>query len=189
MEIIDKILSDNTLKIIAIVLIITILIALIMFFVQYNIDRAKGKHAKFLWFESNIPSTNETTEARPSNDFSNSKNINTGTNSGNIGDKYEGLKQRTIDNNDERELLDLITNFKNDYSDRINNSHLTIGHPGDKESMNLAQQVESVLRRHGYHKLQSSILQTYGVVGKKFGVSNAPDDTILIEIYPADNVE
>jgi hypothetical protein len=29
---------------------------------------------------------------------------------------------------------------------------------------------------------------THGVIGKKFGISNAPDNSILIEIYSPDNV-
>jgi hypothetical protein len=41
----------------------------------------------------------------------------------------------------------------------------------------------------GFNKIEICTLQTFGVIGRKFGVSNAPDNSIMIEIFPADNVE
>lgn len=115
------------------------------------------------------------------------KNINTGTNYGQIGDNFYGIKQRSINESELEYLISEIEKFKREYSTKINNSHITIGFPGDKESSILAGQVANCLIERGY-KVQPMTLVTYGVVGKKFGVSNAPDDTILVEIYPADNV-
>ncbi|MBC9798084.1 hypothetical protein [Sinomicrobium weinanense] len=191
MEIINKILEDKVLKTTFLVLVIIIVLIFVVFLVQYNIDRSRGVHAKFLWFESNIPSKqNENTEKKePPIKIDDSKNVNTGTNLGNIGDTYEGIEQRHVTNGDAEILLNEIKNFRESYSGKINYSHITIGYPGDKESIILAQEVEILLRNNGYDKIEPMILQTYGVTGKKFGISNAPDNSIMVEIYPADNVK
>lgn len=237
MEIINKILEDKTFRIIAISLIVLLIVAFVTFFIQYNIDRSNGKHAKFLWFESNIPSkqtnqneketiatskidslkkfdsvTNQNNEknkqvdmtksknevsgtnygnvGNQSTEIKNSKNVNTGTNYGNIGDRYEGVKQRHLTETDAKQLIDEIEQYKKQNSEKINPSHITIGWPGDKESTILAQEVEKVLRINGFNKIEASTLVTYGSgFGKKFEISNAPDNTIMIMIYQADNVE
>ena len=44
-------------------------------------------------------------------------------------------------------------------------------------------------KRQESGSIEICTLQTFGVVGRKFGVSNAPDNSIMIEIFPADNVE
>lgn len=197
---------------------------IIIFFIQYNIDRTKGKHAKFLWFESNIPTTEnytltdtkgrnnelqnhkkakvENVNPPPDNTaeknvnlkpkeenvtITNSKNVNTGKNYGNIGDTYTGIEQRHFTNQDAKELIVDIEQFKIKYKDKIDSSHITIGYPGDKESKIVAAEAEQILKKNGFPNIQISILKTYGVTGKLFGISNAPDNSILVEIFPADN--
>src|SRR5690606_29460067 len=117
------------------------------------------------------------------------KNINTGQNYGEIGDKYTGLKQREVTQEDVQYLTREIDKFSKKYADKINRSHITLGYPGCKETTNLANQIYPVLQRMGFNKIEVCILQTFGVVGRKFGVSNAFDDSIMIEISPAENVE
>ncbi|EJL6746682.1 hypothetical protein NMR85_004007 [Vibrio alginolyticus] len=181
-------------------ILVLIFIMLITFFIQYNIDRVKGRHAKFLWFEVNAnhsrikepetkDSPHETTqEPRPISNVS-GKNVNTGTNYGEIGDKYTGLKQRDITSNDIAYLKNEIESFRNKYADRINGNHITVGFPGCKETTNLVHQLIPILNDLGFKNIQRMNLQTYGVVGQKFGVSNAPDDSLMVEVFPADNVE
>lgn len=115
------------------------------------------------------------------------KNINTGTNHGHIGDKYEGVKQRIFTKNDFEDLKELINNFRSEYSEKINKAHITIGNPGDKESTIYCQQIANALTQNGEH-VQVDILVTHGYVDKHYSVSNAPDDTILIEVFPIPNV-
>ena len=118
----------------------------------------------------------------------NAKNENTGTNNGSIGDIYTGIPQRIFNDDDKRNILSQINQFKSDYSDKIVSTHITIGFPGDKESESFAKQIAEFLSTKGYGNIRPMILQTYGIHGKRFGVSNAPDNSIMIEVYPADNV-
>jgi len=121
-------------------------------------------------------------------DFSGSKNVNLGTNYGHIGDRYSGIKQRTFTEYELNSLIQEIESFSEKYGEKINKNHITIGFAGDKESLILANKVAEGLTKKGYEKIEVMTLITYGVTGKKVGVSNAPDDTILIEIFPSDNV-
>tara|TARA_R110002020_G_scaffold76004_3_gene193070 strand:+ start:356 stop:730 length:375 start_codon:yes stop_codon:yes gene_type:complete len=115
------------------------------------------------------------------------KNINTGENYGHIGDKYEGIKQRIFTKEDLTKLVNEINEFSQKYSDKINTNHLTIGNPGDKESNIYCQQIFNALTQNGY-KVEVMGLMTNGFVDKNISVSNAPDDTILIEVFQAPNV-
>ncbi|GHE22039.1 hypothetical protein [Halomonas urumqiensis] len=164
---------------------------LLILFVQYNIDRAKGRHAKFLWFEVNaVPPPQSAIEKQEAPQPSiTGKNVNTGQNYGEIGDKYTGLKQREVTQEDVQYLTQEIEEFSKRYAGRINRSHITLGYPGCKETTNLAKQLYPVLKRMGFNKIEVCTLQTFGVAGRKFSVSNAPDNSIMIEIFPADNVE
>lgn len=119
----------------------------------------------------------------------NAKNVNTGVNTANIGDTYTGIQQRHFSEDDIQELLSQIATFEKNNRDLINHNHLTIGFPGDKETKTLALELVEILNGKGYKNIQPFMLQTYGVTGKLFGVSNAPDNSIMIEIYPADNVQ
>ncbi|WP_332406178.1 hypothetical protein MRN18_15480 [bacterium 19MO04SH03] len=182
------------------VILCLIFIMLITFFIQYNIDRSKGRHAKFLWFEVNAghdritePETQEQSSKNIRDSIStgsvSGKNVNNGTNFGEIGDKYTGLKQRDITRDDIVYLENEIKSFMDKYADRINSNHITIGFPGCKETTNLVHLLIPVLNSFGFKNIQCMNLQTFGVVGKKFGVSNAPDNSLMVEVFPADNVE
>ncbi|HCG5239316.1 TPA: hypothetical protein NJZ22_004586 [Vibrio parahaemolyticus] len=177
-----------------------IFIMLFTFFIQYNVDRVKGRHAKFLWFEVNAnhsginesetpEQSNKTTQHSSSVGNVSGKNVNTGTNYGEIGDKYTGLKQRKITRDDIAYLRNEIESFRTKYADRINSNHITIGFPGCKETTNLVHQLIPVLNGFGFNNIQWVNLQTFGVIGRKFGVSYAPDNSLMIEVFPADNVE
>lgn len=115
------------------------------------------------------------------------KNINTGENYGHIGDKYEGIKQRVFTVEDFESLRSQINEFKSKYSDKINDDHITIGNPGDKESTVYSQQIYNALTQNGFN-VEIMTLQTFGYVDKDFSVSNAPDDTVLVEVFQAPNV-
>jgi len=115
------------------------------------------------------------------------KNINTGLNFGHIGDKYEGIKQRIFTEEDFKNLQGLIVDFRNKFSDKIRDTHITIGNPGDKESSIYCQQIYNALIQNGY-KVEIMNLATFGYTGKNFSVSNAPDDTILVEVFNSPNV-
>lgn len=115
------------------------------------------------------------------------KNINTGNNYGHIGDQYKGIEQRIFTESDNEQLLKEINEFQERYSDKINESHLTIGNPGDKESTIYCQQINNALKKAGYN-VQIMGLMTQGFMDKNFSVSNAPDDTVLIEVFQAPNV-
>lgn len=116
------------------------------------------------------------------------KNINTGTNYGHIGDKYEGIKQRQFTNEDYQKLKKEINEFIGKYSDKINNSHITIGNPGDKESTLYCNQIANALIQDNI-KVQFMTLMTFnGDHDKNFSISNAPDNTILIEVLSAPNI-
>lgn len=115
------------------------------------------------------------------------KNINTGNNYGHIGDKYEGTKQRIFTEEDYSKLINQIEDFNKKNASKINHSHITIGNPGDKESTIYSNQIYDALTHFG-HKVEMSSLQTFGYVDKNFSVSNAPDGTILIEVFQAPNV-
>lgn len=190
-KVIELLLTSQTLQWLVIGLFVLIAILLLTFFVQYNIDRAKGKHAKFLWFEVNAispqPAREEQAEVPPPN--INGKNINTGQNYGEIGDKYTGLKQREVTQEDVEFLSQEIEKFSKAYSEKLNCSHIILGYPGCKETTNLANQIYPILQRMGFSKIEPCMLQTFGVVGRKFGVSNGPDNLMMIEIFPPDNVE
>jgi len=123
---------------------------LLILFVQYNIDRAKGRHAKFLWFEVNAVRPQSTKEEAPQTSIT-GKNVNTGQNYGEIGDKYTGLKQREVTQEDVRYLTQEIEKFSKKYADKINRSHITLGYPGCKETSNLANQIYPVLQRMGFN--------------------------------------
>ncbi|WP_277372588.1 hypothetical protein [Pseudomonas sp. AA-38] len=164
-------------------------IMLIVLFIQYNIDRARGRHAKFLWFEVNAVQPSPASEPLSQQKTITGKNINTGTNHGEIGDKYTGLQQREVTQEDIEFLKQEISRFSTQHSEKIVRSHITLGYPGCKETTFLANQLAAVLQKMGFNKIVPMNLQTFGVIGKKFGVSNAPDNSLMIEIYPADNVE
>lgn len=115
------------------------------------------------------------------------KNINTGTNYGHIGDRYEGIKQRVFTHQDLETLLGLINDFQKKFKDRINTSHITIGNPGDKESTIYCQQIAEALKQRGF-VVEMMGLMTMGFNNKDFDVSNAPDDTIMVEVFTAPNV-
>ena len=205
-----------------------VMLVFIILFIQYNIDRSNGIHAKFLWFETNIPNsqsedleqvvensvnrifeknridsqiaTNQKTipntirkkESQPNTTeiyIKDAKNVNAGNNYGQVGDNYTGISQRHVTEDDIQRIKVKIEEWKLKYPNSMNNSYLTIGFPGDKESQVLALELESKLKKTGYKRIEKMILQTYGMTNEKFGVSNAPDSTILIEVYPADNVE
>ncbi|WP_337135776.1 hypothetical protein [Proteus terrae] len=174
--------------VIGIILVVTVMF--LIFFIQYNIDRAKGRHAKFLWFEVNAVRFQSDKEKQTTIHSSlTGKNINTGQNYGVIGDKYTGLKQREVTSEDVMYLSQEIDKFSKKYTDKINRSHITLGYPGCKETTNLANQLHPILKDMGFNKIEVCNLQTVGAVGRKFGVSNAPDNSIMIEIFPADNVD
>jgi hypothetical protein len=189
-RLIELLLTSQALQWVAICVFLLIAAMLLVLFVQYNIDRAKGRHAKFLWFEVNAmpPQSAKEEKAAPQTNIT-GKNINTGQNYGEIGDKYTGLKQREVTQEDVQYLTQEIETFSNKYAEKINRSHITLGYPGCKETTNLANQLYPVLQRMGFNKIEICTLQTFGVIGRKFGVSNAPDNSIMIEIFPADNVE
>ncbi|WLD58717.1 hypothetical protein NFC81_02700 [Salinispirillum sp. LH 10-3-1] len=190
-KVIELLSTSQTLQWLMVGLIVLILAMLLTFFVQYNIDRAKGRHAKFLWFEVNVvpaqPAQEEQPVGPPPN--INGKNINTGQNYGEIGDKYTGLKQREVTQGDVQFLSREIEKFTKLYADKLNRSHITLGYPGCKETTNLANQIYPILKSMGFNKIELCTLQTFGVVGRKFGVSNAPDNSMMIEIFSPDNVE
>lgn len=189
-RLIELLLTSQALQWVVIGVFLLVAAMLLILFVQYNIDRAKGRHAKFLWFEVNAmpPQSAKEEKAAPQPNIT-GKNINTGQNYGEIGDKYTGLKQREVTQEDVQYLTQEIETFSNRYAEKINRSHITLGYPGCKETTNLANQLYPVLQRMGFNKIEICTLQTFGVVGRKFGVSNAPDNSIMIEIFPADNVE
>lgn len=189
-RLIELLLTSQTLQWVVIGVFLLIAAMLLILFVQYNIDRAKGRHAKFLWFEVNAmpPQSAREEKATPQPNIT-GKNINMGQNYGEIGDKYTGLKQREVTQEDVQYLTQEIEKFSNRYAKKINRSHITLGYPGCKETTNLANQLYPALQRMGFNKIEICILQTFGVAGRKFGVSNAPDNSIMIEIFPADNVE
>ena len=114
----------------------------------------------------------------------NGKNINTGTNHGIIGDQYTGLKQREITQEDVDFLTNEIAKFSQKNSEKINKSHITIGYPHCKETTYLAQKTHQLLTLMGFKHIETLTLQTFGRTGKTFGVSNAPDNSIMVEIYP-----
>src|SRR5690606_33435599 len=91
------------------------------------------------------------------------------------------IEQRHFQQADARKLLSEIEDFKKQNENKIDYSHITIGYPGDKESTILAQEAEQILRANGYNYIEAMILVTYGISGRLFGVSNAPDNSILIE--------
>lgn len=188
-RVIELLLTNQALQwaVLGVLLLVTVM--LLTLFVQYNIDRAKGRHAKFLWFEVNAVQSLSAKEEEPPQPNITGKNINTGQNYGEIGDKYTGLKQRKVTQEDLRYLTQELEKFSEKYADKINRSHITLGYPGCKETANLANQIYPLLKRMGFNKIEICILQTFGVIGRKFGVSNAPDNSIMIEIFPADNVE
>lgn len=115
------------------------------------------------------------------------KNINTGNNYGHIGDNYNGIRQRIFTREDLKGLIDEINDFKEKYSGKINPNHLSIGNPGDKESTIYCQQIYNALTENGFN-VEIMGLMTMGFVDKNFSVSNAPDNTILIEVYKSPNV-
>lgn len=181
-------------KIIAYMLFSMISILFLMFFilfVQYNIDRSNGKNAKFLWFEANIQDKASSTISPPQTpSISSVKNMNTGINNGHIGDEtYTGIKQRYFSSDDGVGLLNSIEQFKINCKMELNLSHITIGYPGDKETMIVANQICEFLKSTGYEKIEIMHLITQGVIGKMYQVSNAPDNSIMIMLFPADNVE
>lgn len=187
---IELVLASQMLQWVAVGVLLLIATMLLILFVQYNIDRARGRHTKFLWFEVNAVQPQSIKEEQVAHQPSIiGKNINTGQNFGEIGDKYTGLKQREVTQEDVQYLTLEIDKFSKKYADKINRSHITLGYPGCKETTNLANQIYPVLQSMGFNKIEVCMLQTFGVVGRKFGVSNGFDDSIMIEIYPADNVE
>lgn len=159
----------------------------LLLLILHIINWKKGKHSKFLWFEAN-GNNSEQEEIVEQNSFNNCKNINMGVNHGQIGDTYNGIKQREFTASDKALILQDISNFKNKYKDKINSDHITIGYPGCKETSFLADQIQLFLIQNGFKKIEKMCLMTHGVIGKKFGISNAPDNSILIEIYSPDNV-
>ncbi|MBI6406774.1 MULTISPECIES: hypothetical protein [Proteus] len=189
-KIIELIITNQIFQWMIVGIILVVVVMFVTLFIQYNIDRVKGRYAKFLWFEVNrgwFPSDKEKQTAIKSS--LTGKNINTGQNYGVIGDKYTGLKQREVTSEDVQYLAQDIAKFSKKYADKINHSHITLGYPGCKETTNLANQLHPILKEMGFNKIKECNLQTYGAVGRKFGVSNAPDNSIMIEIFPADNVE
>lgn len=184
----DLVSSNQILLWITVALLGILVLMLIVLFIQYNIDMARGRHAKFLWFEVNaVQPLSSTPEPKQTN--INGKNVNTGTNYGEIGDKYTGLKQREVTQEDAEYLQREIARFSAENSEKISGSHITLGYPGCKETTVLANQLVPILQMMGFNKIVPATLQTFGVIGRKFGVSNAPDNSLMIEIYPADNVE
>lgn len=162
---------------------------LLILFIQYNIDRARGRHAKFFWVEVNATKDPIPQPYEPPSPTITGKNINTGTNHGSIGDHYSGLKQRNITQEDIDSISAEINEFSRRHADKINKSHLTIGYPMCKETTNLANQIYPHLQKMGYPKIIGMFLQSYGSTGKMLGVSYAPDNSLMVEIYPPDNVE
>lgn len=185
----DLIISNEIIQWILIGFLLLIALMLIILFIQYNIDRAKGRHAKFLWFEVNAGQSLHDKHKQDLGTSVHGKNINTGDNYGSIGDKYTGLRQREVTQDDIVLLTNEIRSFAEKHSNEIIETHITLGFPGCKETTNLANKLYPILNRMGYMKIQRCTLLTFGVTGKKFGVSNAFDNSIMIEIYPPDNVE
>ncbi len=183
MEALINVFSSTEIRVVFILLISIALLLLITHIINWK----KGKYSKFLWFETNS-NNSEQEENVEQNSFNNCKNINTGVNNGQIGDTYNGIKQREFTASDKALILQDISSFKNKYNDKINNDHITIGYPGCKETSFLADQIQLFLIQNGFKKIEKMCLMTHGVIGKKFGISNAPDNSILIEIYSPDNV-
>jgi len=188
-RLIELLIASEVFQLVTISVFLLIAAMLLILFVQYNFDRAKGRHAKFLWFEVNALPPQSAKEEKTASQLITGKNINTGQNFGEIGDKYTGLKQREVTQEDVQYLTQEIEMFSKKYAEKINRSHITLSYPGCKETTKLASQIYPVLQRMGFNKIEICTLQTFGVVGRKFGVSNAPDNSIMIEIFPADNVE
>lgn len=117
----------------------------------------------------------------------NSKNINTGSNWGVIGDTYTGISRRHFGSDDASALVAQIESFRAEHGDKIQHTHITLGQPGDKESTLFANEVAAALTARGY-SIVPMVLMTYGVIGERWGVSNAPDNSVLVEVFPADNV-
>src|SRR5690554_3082179 len=95
-KVIELLFTSHTHQWLVVGLFVLIAVLLLTFFVQYNIGRAKGRHVKFLWFEVNAipPQPARKEQAESPSTHINGKNINTGQNYGEIGDKYTDLKQR-----------------------------------------------------------------------------------------------
>lgn len=89
---------------------------------------------------------------------------------------------RNFSNQDYEALKVKMESFKADYGNRLKQDHITIGHPGDKESINYANQISEKLRADGY-KLKEMTLLTFGNNQTNVSISNAPDDSILVEIF------
>jgi hypothetical protein len=185
---ITTIFADETLRTLFIIVFVVALIMLVVLFIQYNLDRRTGRHAKFLWFESKPAPETAQPAASGEAKYENSKNINEGTNVGRIGDEYTGIEQRTVTNGEIERLVRDIKAFQQRYATKIKEDYITLGYPGDKESTLLTEQIAAGLHANGYTDIRSVTLVTYGVIGKKFSVSNAPDDSVMVEIFPADNV-
>lgn len=116
------------------------------------------------------------------------KNVNTGTNYGHIGDKFEGIKPRELSLQDFNNLEREIQQFKASNSHLINNnSYITIGVPGDNESHFFANQIYNALTQNGY-AVQMAAFQRYGYTIGNYEVSNAPDGTVMICIFAASNI-
>jgi len=86
MKIIDKVIDNEALMIFSIIILTIFLIMIIIFFINFLVDRKKGKYAKFLWFETNKNISEPNKEIVESKKTTSGKNINTGINYGNIGD-------------------------------------------------------------------------------------------------------
>lgn len=189
MEIITELFSHAVIRFTLIVVLSIASLMLVVFFIQYNVDRIKGRHAKFLWFETKPVEqvVMAGIQVAPAAEIHNSKNVNTGSNWGSIGDTYTGISQRHLEGDDVTALVAQIESFRMEHRDKIRHAHITVGQPGDKESTILANEIAAALIARGY-SIVPAVLMTYGVTGKNWGVSNAPDDSVMVEVYPADNV-
>ncbi len=189
-KLVELVSKSSTLQWVMVGFIALITIMIVVLFIQYNIDRYKGRHAKFLWFEVNAvqPQNKPDVETIVPEPRINAKNVNTGNNYGEIGDKYTGLKQRMVTQDDVNFLSNEIKQFSGRYADKINPAHITLGFPGCKETTNLANQITPFLQKMGFENIIRVNLQTHGSLGIKFAISNAPDNSMMIEIRPADNV-
>lgn len=119
--------------------------------------------------------------------FINAKNVNTGTNYGNIGDVYTGIQQRHFSEQELNHIILEIEDFKKKCFNSIEDDNIYIGYPGDKESYILANEIRCFIQQKGYNATLATLM-TYGVYGRKYGISNSPSNGVLVEIYPNDNV-
>lgn len=80
------------------------------------------------------------------------------------------------------ELIQKLQDFITEHEDKIKEDHITIGLPGTPNSLGIAEELEDILVDNGYSVRRTS-LQTFNPPNKKYDISNAPDDSVMVELY------